>query len=363
MIAPSSLIKKDSRERFQSIQALRGIAAMLVVLVHLYVVEVKYYTTHFLRPFRFGWIGVDIFFVISGIVISMVTENKFQSVQNAVMFLYRRFARIWPIYWFYYGLCLVVYLRRPDLFNASEGHHADLIRSFFLIPSQYRNIVGQAGSLTYELYFYTVFFALMLITSSRNVIYWLAGWAAAVIGIYFICPVSSNHIIIMTVANPLVFEFLAGYLAYYLYRRYVFPRWVGPTLMALSIVWMVVLITWTTLAGGANMELSIGDFWRRPLGCGFFAFLLVFGAMLGERSGWLRVGIHLKALGDWSYSIYLCHLIIMEVIGRGLSNWLGHSWIGIPATVALSIPAVIFVGYLSYTYLEHPLILYTHKRM
>jgi exopolysaccharide production protein ExoZ len=349
---------KTPRERILSIQALRGIAAMLVVLVHINNVEHKYYSTHFLRAGSWGWIGVDIFFVISGVVISLVTERQFQNTQSALTFLYHRFTRILPIYWFYYSLCLVAYLYRPELFNTSEGHHADLLRSFFLIPNQYRNIVGQAGSLTYELYFYCVFFVLMLIAPERMVSYLLAAWGAVIAGIYFICPIPDNWHVLWTASNPYVFEFLAGCLAYRLYRRISFPRLVGPALVTLSIAWLGSVVAWLNADASRIQE----AFWARPLCCGLFAFLLVFGAMLMERAGQFKVGDGLKALGDWSYSIYLSHMILVEVIGLALSRWLAHSWFGIFVVAGVTLPIIVFAGYLSYTFLEHPLITYMYKR-
>jgi len=57
-------------KRVLAIQAFRGLAAMLVVLLHLHNIEAKYYPSHFLAPLQYGWIGVDLFFVTSGVVIS-----------------------------------------------------------------------------------------------------------------------------------------------------------------------------------------------------------------------------------------------------------------------------------------------------
>ncbi|HGW7527480.1 TPA: acyltransferase family protein [Escherichia coli] len=64
--------------KIQSIQALRGIAAMLVVLGHMNVYLNDVYVQKNLGDLLFynGVIGVDIFFVISGFIIALATEKK-----------------------------------------------------------------------------------------------------------------------------------------------------------------------------------------------------------------------------------------------------------------------------------------------
>ncbi len=82
--------------RIVSIQVCRGLAALLVVLTHIHGIEETHFTSHHLRLFGYADIGVDIFFVISGIVIASVTAEKFGSPRNAAVFLYHRLARIFP---------------------------------------------------------------------------------------------------------------------------------------------------------------------------------------------------------------------------------------------------------------------------
>lgn len=349
------------RERLLSIQALRGIAAMLVVMVHMNNIEHKYYHTHLLQPFSWGWIGVDIFFVISGVVISIVTETKFQSIPNAFTFLYHRLARIFPVFWFYYSLCLAAYVLSPRLFNASEGHHIELLRSFFLIPGQFRNLVGQAWSLSYELYFYLVFFLFMTVTSRRMAGYLLAGWASVITCIYFVCPIPGNLHILWTASNPFVLEFLAGCLAYRLFREVSLSRAIGPLCLGLSLLWIAAVVAWTVAVRNTDAGVMEQAFWARPLCCGLFAFLLVFGAMLMERARQVRVRRIFAVLGDWSYSIYLSHMVILEVIALLVRHWFASYWFGIIVTLAISIPTVVVAGFLSYRFIECPVIRYTHE--
>ena len=78
------------KKRHLELDALRGIAALMVVLFH--------YTLY--RPeadlvFKFGTTGVDLFFMISGFVILMSIEH----VNNAREFIVNRISRLYPTYW------------------------------------------------------------------------------------------------------------------------------------------------------------------------------------------------------------------------------------------------------------------------
>src|ERR1700721_85744 len=91
----------SNKHRLVSIQVCRGLAAIFVVLAHLHNVELKYFRTNIMGIFQYGVLGVDLFFVISGIVISAVTVGKFSNRRYARTFLYHRLARIYPVYWIY----------------------------------------------------------------------------------------------------------------------------------------------------------------------------------------------------------------------------------------------------------------------
>jgi peptidoglycan/LPS O-acetylase OafA/YrhL len=92
--------------KFLSIQALRGIAALGVVAFHSLSIEQKYSNGDSLLPdfFRLGQSGVDLFFVISGFVMVTVTKERFKINGESMRFLWGRLSRIYPTYWFYFLL-------------------------------------------------------------------------------------------------------------------------------------------------------------------------------------------------------------------------------------------------------------------
>lgn len=89
--------EKPRTSRLVEIDALRGVAALAVVLFH--------YTTHFTKlfgasppptiSFSMGHYGVNLFFIISGFVIFMTLEKTLRPMD----FVVSRFSRLFPTYW------------------------------------------------------------------------------------------------------------------------------------------------------------------------------------------------------------------------------------------------------------------------
>jgi len=91
---------------------LRGLAALMIVFLYLGVAEGRYgsYGRQYLDGFRVGAAGVDIFFVISGFVMMLVINNKLTSPG---IFLKNRLSRIYPNYWIYFIIVVLVWLVQP----------------------------------------------------------------------------------------------------------------------------------------------------------------------------------------------------------------------------------------------------------
>jgi peptidoglycan/LPS O-acetylase OafA/YrhL len=102
--------------KYISIQYLRAIAAFMVVLVHLSLQEQKIFSQEpLLGIFQVGTAGVDIFFVISGFIMMLILFKK----KEKKIFLKKRIIRIYPIYWIYLSLIMLVILYKPSLVNAN----------------------------------------------------------------------------------------------------------------------------------------------------------------------------------------------------------------------------------------------------
>ncbi|MEA2116633.1 MAG: acyltransferase, partial [Thermodesulfobacteriota bacterium] len=132
-------VQNQISNRIKNIQALRGVAVLLVVFFHMVTIEKKYGGTNTLLSdyFQFGMFGVDLFFVISGFVMVTVSRGKFQQPRQAATFLYHRISRIYPMYWFYSLLVLAVFLLQPSFVNSSQFGQVNILASFLLLPQKH----------------------------------------------------------------------------------------------------------------------------------------------------------------------------------------------------------------------------------
>lgn len=103
------------KQRIPQLDAIRGIAIWLVIMVH---ASDKYPSLHLMPVFRNGWMGVDLFFVLSGLLITGILVDAKKSKDYFRNFYVRRCLRIWPLY---YSLLLFMFVVVP-LLRPSEAN-------------------------------------------------------------------------------------------------------------------------------------------------------------------------------------------------------------------------------------------------
>ena len=294
--------------RIVNIQALRGIAALIVLLPHL-----KHYDIRFggdYLPGRTLWelgnAGVDLFFVISGFVMVATTLGRHGSSAEPGRFLLRRAAHIYPLYWIFSGVVLVVYLKSAAMVNAhAEGQRIILWKSFLLLPQKATPLVAQGWTLIHELYFYLVF-ALLLKVRESWVPATLILWGVVVTAASFRFVDKNPELNILV--NPLTLEFIAGcFIAMALRGGYV--RQGGWVLVA-GIVLLVI---------GAMRLTDLNSPWQRVAYFGVPSALIVSGAVAIEQVG-KTLPRWLIATGDASYSLYLSQGLVLATLARGMGE-------------------------------------------
>jgi len=195
----------------------------------------------------------------------------------------------------------------------------------------------------------------LVMPTKRRFLWFLAIWGAAVCIAGRLLALSENPIL-QTVTSPLILEFLAGFVGYYVYRRGRLHRKVGIALLVASLVWLAGIIIYNGIADGGDSVLIDNDPVRRVALYGTFSVLFLFGAMELERSGAIRYFRSLENIGDWSYSIYLSHIIVIEIVGRATYHFIGPTRYSILWIDLLALPGTLIAGKLSYTCLEVPLL-------
>jgi peptidoglycan/LPS O-acetylase OafA/YrhL len=131
---------ENPRDELLSIQALRGVAVLAVVLMHVAQYSLQRLGLSVVPLFDVGAAGVDLFFVISGFVIVYASERLFGRPGSTRIFLLRRLIRIVPIYWIATTLALAYLLAQYHNVAAATGGSSwsYLLASYLFWPAMRR---------------------------------------------------------------------------------------------------------------------------------------------------------------------------------------------------------------------------------
>ena len=285
-----------------NVQMLRALAAFLVVFVHL---EALGAMAGFAPRWSFfGNSGVDLFFVISGMIMVMTTAD---GRQTAGGFLRNRFARVAPLYWAITFVVFAIAWAAPSLMGATMADPAQLLKSLFFIPFERGDgtvhpTVFVGWTLNYEMMFYALFALGMLLPGRRTGLALTGGLLIAVVAAGLILrpadPVAAFYV------QPVILEFAAGMaLGVLLPRLPATPAWRWPA----------------AAAGVAALALMIagGFLWpqmERALIFGVPAVVIVASAVIAERAGLAANAGWLQLLGAASYAVYLTHFFCTQAV-------------------------------------------------
>lgn len=340
--------QKAAPPYFSTIQVLRGVAAIFVVLFHLVDAERIYgHGATLLDGLpRLGFAGVDVFFVISGFVMVTIAASKFGSLANSGHFLLRRATRILPLYWVFTSLIVLILIVFPKAVDASY-HTKSITASYLLWPQNGLPLLQVGWTLIYEAFFYLMMSVAIATIPRRFASMYLLLWAAAV-GLLQLVPITTPWQAV--VASPMTWEFIAGALIG-LYWKRITPK-LGRASFWLGVVGFV--------AGAAALDrlgLYGQDPLRRTLVFGSCSALIVLGLVLREHTGSAVPHRWLRTIGDASYSIYLSHLFVVTAAARawGHSGFNHSAWEHVLFIVATLIAAVI-AGIICFALIERPLV-------
>jgi exopolysaccharide production protein ExoZ len=313
-----------------SLQVLRGLAAIMVVCWH----SAKEVIPDSDRFFAAGQCGVDIFFVISGIVIFLTARRL-----SWGDFLLRRIARVVPLYWLVLGLTIAGDWVR-DRHNGYSLSNA--LFSFLFIPShssvtQVFPPIVVGWSLNFEIFFYllcaltlAVTGRVRLLSAMTALLGTLAALGTAFHGLGLVSIHAAPAAIFML---PITLEFVAG--------MWLAQAWTDGWAASLSrsLALIVAGIFWLALAPISSPY----DIWR-PLILGVPAVLIATGTLGLDRHVTFGKQHPLLMLGDASYAIYLVHPIVLRALATGANKLIaGHRVESFVLAVAASLVAGLVV--------------------
>ena len=148
----------DSNLKFNSLQYLRGLCALAIILFHLEAGINGYFETqNFITLFSWGDIGVPMFFCLSGFVISY---SEYLKPKKHLDFLFRRVARIYPVYLLTTVLYLALIILIPqEAFRSDMNLSIEKLTNtlFFGFGNYESGYISVGWTLYYEMGFYILF--------------------------------------------------------------------------------------------------------------------------------------------------------------------------------------------------------------
>jgi exopolysaccharide production protein ExoZ len=336
--------QERSPATFLTIQALRAVAALLVVLLH--ALETWGERVDPAAPgvsWENGAAGVDIFFIISGFVMVISSRRLADQAGAWLIFLRHRIVRIVPLYWLlttFKILAVValggVVLRTGLDFNFVAG-------SYLFLPvtdsaGHFRPVLPVGWTLTYEFLFYLLFaIALeMRIDVLRVVIPGL--------GLIAITALARTAWPAWTVLfDTIVVEFVFGVmLAKWTLRGFRLP----PAIAAVFISFGFGLILMVPMISENARVLT----WGVP------AFAIVAGAISLEPLVGSALPDWLLTLGDASYSIYLSHGFVLPALGILVDRIVSPGLWAEGPTIMLCLIASSIAGWIVFIWIESPML-------
>ncbi len=323
-------------QTIHGIQYLRALAALAVVLFH-----AAERTGH---HFAIGAAGVDVFFVISGFIMWVISDRR---PVAPLAFLGERLRRIAPVYWL--ATMVMIGGGIAGLFPNLVLSLDHVVASLLFVPARSPSsgeiwpVLVQGWTLNFEMFFYVVFAASLILPRHRR----LSVMAAIFVSLVLLgLAIDADNTLFLTYTRPVILEFVAGMIVAEFWLR---GRVAGPR--------SGIALVLGALAGFASLAVLRLPFDERILGP--LAVMLVVGTLALEAAGWVRKWALPTLLGDASYSIYLWHTFAISVVVK-VAGIIGF---GSVPTLLVALVAGTLAGLAAYFLVERPLVRRTRSRM
>ncbi|MER6526488.1 acyltransferase [Streptomyces sp. NPDC001508] len=334
---------RRGRPRLYVVDGIRLVAALMVVVHHYAGTEradrpgnaiwdrpVSDLMPTVFRFASFGWIGVEIFFVISGFVICMSCWGR-----TPRQFFVSRVIRLYPAYWFGVVFTTGVLVALPGVWDRLAMRDVLFNLTMLQAGSGVPNVDPVYWTLWSELRFYLLFLVVVAMgLTYRRVVVFCCVWGAAAM----LAPVAKLPLLNLVADPSGAWYFIAG-LALYLMHRF------GQDLMLWGILAMAWLMGQREL--GTRVEYEGVSSWRGAVLI-FTVFMLVMVAValgLTDRIRWKW----LVTAGFLTYPLYLMHYVAGTTLIHRLRDTMD-----VRLVVAVVIAAFLVLSWLVHRFVERP---------
>lgn len=304
-----------------SIDSLRGLSIILVVMYHYtfhYDQNYLFFNNEKITIFSSGWIGVDIFFLVSGYCIAMTIQKS----QNFYLFITRRFSRLYPAY-FFCGFITIIFYYYFSLPGREVDLYTGIMNLFLLnfIPGlNYTYIDGIYWALAVEAKFYICFGLIYFLnkTKIRSIYYFFIFCLLGNLVVLY----DKNFLTSIFSIFPHANIFLLGICIYY-------KKKLNNNFLYIMVIFQIFSLYINERYEGVFLLLL---------------FFLILSSMVLLNKIRFNI-IVLKNIGLYSYAWYLIHNAVGIIVIREL-NILGLNQISIPLAIAFTLMLATFIFYI-----------------
>ncbi|WP_162094860.1 acyltransferase family protein [Pseudomonas chlororaphis] len=362
MTAANSSVNINNRDgKLDFIQALRGIAALMVVMLHtIQQQNIPKDSGVYYWLFSGGGAGVPLFFIISGFIMAYSTRGVESSPKSALVFLIKRLSRVWPTY----AILTIIFWTTVTVVDDFLGAHfpysiLDVLVSILFIPlnmdSALAPLLGGSAlypgwSLNYEIYFYALFAFSMVFRRLKWLIFFslIATTLIALPLFYGSTPSLDARVnygfksYLALLTSPLIWEFAAGVAIGLIYfsKFKIENKSFAIFLCALT----AAIAVWANLS-----KLSFG---MGLNGWGWSLTLMFFALTIASKTVHLKFPAWLIWVGNISYSLYLIHPFFVKPVFDVLWETSLREYIRDPSFSLVVVGLSIFFATLSHKHLE-----------
>lgn len=326
----------DSRSQNHAVETLRALAVILVFVNHLQalgVIAIPYFGANG------GWLGVQIFFVISGYLI-IQSARKYSLLDYAK----HRFFRIYPayIFWFFAFSVIVGSFKDGSFDFWSLLAHLLFLQHFFPAAYLKYNALGVSWTLTVEMVWYVVAFVgvAKFFQAPSKVVF---GFVVA--ACFWVYKGMNWHPFIKGMEDIYVYFFIRNnviaQLPFFAFGAWIAvkePKYDKAALLSIFVSTVILFKSWEPI-------------FLTPI---FITGLGVSALFLILKDSEYKNPKAIKFFSDISYSFYLVHYPVLLLVSQHLSNKY-HQLL-----VALAVSAIL--SYASYVVIERPFIAMARKK-
>ncbi|WP_320052735.1 acyltransferase [uncultured Acetobacteroides sp.] len=345
--------------KIEIVQLLRGIAALLVCFFHMK--GILNHGSSQLGTFLFGSgsIGVPLFFMISGFIMVVTTQNSSPTFAYVKGYYLKRAVRILPIY---YILTLVLVLGLGEFRYYFIDHYNELLSGLFFFPT-YQNHIGPSygmpplevgWSLCYEVFFYILLGVSIFFGRYRWTV--LVGLMAVLV--YLIPFITNGEVMPLLsgcygytsayfslMTNPVILFFIVGVLIGLFYiSRHSIPN----ILLSQCLAGIAIVVFILSYFGLITLPKS---YYSNILVCG----LLLFALLQRNKIKPFVLPKPLVFLGDMSYSLYLVHPLVIIFLPRIFRIFKAGVILASPWYFLIVMSVVLGLSVISYNLIEKQL--------